>query len=348
MKYYINDNTYTKEELLKYASLVDLMGLPPWKKKIFQFIAEYLSDEPVVKIQTSGTTGSPKILEIEKMKMKISAAKTAEYFKFKKEQDVLLVLPVDYIAAKMMIVRAFEHQLNLVYYEPKVNFLTAIKQDEKFYFCPITPMQAKVCLQDKIAEKKMKNIQHILLGGAPVDAGLFQLIKKQTNSYYHSYGMTETLTHIAIKKLNGNNNQDFQLLENIRISKDERSCLVVDAPEFSNQPIITNDLVDIKNNNSFEWLGRFDNIINSGGIKIVPEQIEQQIQYLIQQPFYISAIPDSVLGQKMILQIESEKRLNTNDLLNQIKQILPANQSPKLIKVVHKFNRTSSGKIIRT
>jgi len=347
MNYLINDNSYTKEELLKYAEMLPFLDLPLWKQKIFRFMAEYLSDESTIEVQSSGTTGTPKKWKVAKEKMQISAAKTARYFNFKKGQDVLLVLPVDYIAGKMMIVRAFEHQLNLVYYEPKTNFLLQVKENEKFYFCPITPAQAKVCLSDPSSAKKMKNIQHILLGGAPVSASLINTIESQSNQYYHSYGMTETLSHIALKKLNHPFSKNFKVLENISISKDKRGCLIVEAPEFEKEAIVTNDLIEIKDKDHFEWLGRYDNVINSGGIKIIPEQIETQIQAFIQHPFYITSATDETLGEKIILCIETDNTVDEQELKKQFRSVLQPNFIPKEIRAINQFERTKSGKIKR-
>jgi len=347
MTYLINDNRYTKAELLKYAEMLPFLNLPVWKEKIFQFIADYLSEDPDIEVQSSGTTGTPKRWKVSKKKMQISAAKTAGYFNFKKGQDVLLVLPVDYIAGKMMIVRAFEHQLNLVYYEPQANFLQQVAKDETFYFCPITPMQAKISFNDPVSAKKIKKIEHVLLGGAPVDNELAQKIEKQPNQYYHSYGMTETLTHMAIKKLNHSSSNHFKVLENINISKDDRGCLVADAPEFSDEPLKTNDLIDLKGKTTFEWLGRYDNVINSGGIKIIPEQIEAIIKPFIQQAFYLTHISDEILGEKMILLIESKSSINIDQLKEQLLTVLKDHHIPKEIRVIDEFERTQSGKIKR-
>lgn len=347
MDYLINDKSYTKADLLKYAEVLPFLNLPLWKQKIFSFMVNYLSDNPTIEVQTSGTTGTAKKWKVSKKKMQISAAKTAQYFNFKKGQDVLLVLPVDYIAGKMMIVRALEHQLNLVYYEPKVNFLKNVGEAERFYFCPITPMQAKAGLSEPKSEQKLKNIDHVLLGGAPVNTSLAQIIETQPNNYYHSYGMTETLSHIALKKLNHPVSKFYKIMKNINISKDMRGCLVVDAPEFADKPLITNDLIELENKEHFEWLGRYDNVINSGGIKLIPEQIETTIQPFIQQPFYITTAKDELLGEKMILLIESDTQIDTNTLKKQLATVLKTHQIPKKISVLKHFERTKSGKIKR-
>jgi len=287
MNHIINNNSFTKDALTKHANEMANSNAPEWQKKIFQFITNYLSDKLTIAIQSSGTTGKAKIWQIEKSKMRISAAKTAAYFNFKKDQRVLLVLPVDYIAGKMMIVRALEHGLQLICKEPKVDFLREVDTDESFYFCPVTPLQAKVSLANSSSLKKIQTIEHILLGGAPIDA------------------------------------------------------------ELANEPLVSNDLVNIKDMLNFEWLGRYDNVINSGGIKIIPEQIEAKLEPYIDKPFFITSSKDDLLGERLILLIEAEKNYDINTLKNQINIMLPKHNIPKEIKLISQFDRTSSGKIKR-
>jgi len=345
MRYLIENQFFNKVQLLEFCRVIIESSEPAWYKAIYVFIEEYLYDDAYITVQTSGTTGTPKKMNILKNKMKISAKKTAAYFKFKKEQKVLLALPANYIAAKMMIVRALESQLNLTCVEPKSDFFSQI--DKSFYFCPLVPMQAQKSIENKASLKKIQNIKHVLLGGAPVGTNLLKSIQEQPNQYYHSYGMTETLSHIAIRTLNKPRSDYFTVLPNISIKKDERDCLIVNAPEFSKEPIITNDIVELKSENSFKWLGRYDNVINSGGIKIIPEQIEAEIEHLIKEPFYISGEPDEVLGEKVILHIETENALNKDELLDKLKQCLPKYHQPKKVELVKEFERTASGKIIK-
>lgn len=345
MQYLIDNQSFNKIQLIEFCKEVEQSNKAAWYKAVYAFIADYLSDEPNIIVQTSGTTGRPKQINILKSKMKISANKTAAYFKFNKEQKVLLALPATYIAAKMMIVRALAHGLNLICVAPTSNFLEAV--NDEIYFCPLVPMQAQKAFSAKTSLKKIQHIKHILLGGAAVSNNLINELKQQPNKYYHSYGMTETLSHIAIRTLNQPYSEYFTLLPNITIEKDDRNCLVVNAPEFSNEPIITNDIVTIKNNNTFKWLGRFDNVINSGGIKIIPEQIENQIEHLINKPFYIAAEKDENLGEKMVLYIETADSFNKQQLLLQLEKNLPKYHAPKKIEIVKAFNKTASGKIIK-
>lgn len=345
MEYLIDNQSFNKAQLIKFCKNVEQSNRPGWNKAVYTFIEDYLSGEKHITLQTSGTTGTPKQINILKNKMKISAAKTAKYFQFETGQNVLLALPATYIAAKMMIVRALEHGLNLICVKPGSNFLDKI--NDEIYFCPLVPLQVQKAFANKVSLKKMQSIKHVLLGGAPVSNFLLEKIKQQSNKYYHSYGMTETLSHIAIRKLNQPTEYCFTILPNINIKTDNRNCLIVDAPEFSNKPIITNDIVEIKNKNTFNWLGRFDNVINSGGVKIIPEQVEAQIEHLIKSPFYIIGEGDEKLGEKAVLYIETIDNFDKEKLLLELEKILPKYHSPKKIELVKEFKRTTSNKIIK-
>jgi O-succinylbenzoic acid--CoA ligase len=161
--------------------------------------------------------------------------------------------------------------------------------------------------------------------------------------------MTETITHVAVRALNqgnsGSNTETFKILPDITISKDERNCLVINAPNISDEPVITNDMVDLISEKEFIWLGRFDNVINSGGVKLIPEQIEQKLASIITSRFFISALPDSKLGQKLILIVEGEKIEGLKDKIS--KANLGKFEEPKVIFYVPAFENTTNGKIIR-
>jgi len=345
MRYLIDNQYYSKDELLMFCLKIKQGNQADWQKAIYAFIEDYLSDSLYITVQTSGTTGTPKQMNLFKSKMKISANKTAVYFKFEAGQKVLLALPATYIAAKMMIVRALEHGLNLICVEPKISFLANL--NDNIYFCPLVPMQAHKAITNKASLKKIQNIKHVLLGGATVGKQLLNVIQKQPNKYYHSYGMTETISHIALRTLNQPYSKYFTVLPGVSITKDSRNCLVVNAPKLCAKPIITNDIVEIKEERSFKWLGRFDTIINSGGIKIIPELVEAKIEHLIKQAFFIAGEHDEKLGEKVVLYIETNVPINKKELLFQLEKELPKYHAPKKIELIAAFKRTASGKIIK-
>ncbi|MDB2463123.1 O-succinylbenzoic acid--CoA ligase, partial [Algibacter sp.] len=195
--------------------------------------------------------------------------------------------------------------------------------------------------------KYLKNIKTVIVGGGRVSQAIVNLIKDKKPNVYETYGMTETVSHIAVKKLNNftgaKEEAFFTMLPGIKISKDDRGCLTINAPKLSDEEIITNDMVDIISESSFEWLGRFDNVINSGGIKLYPEQIESKIQDKIPGEFFITSREDDTLGDKLILIVEGGKREIDNSIFSELDKY----EKPKEIHFVPHFEETKSGKINR-
>lgn len=302
----------------------------PWEKDILSFWSEWNSPDEFLSSKTSGSTGVPKEIQIPKSAMKMSASMTGKFFGFQKGTSALLCMPVHFIAGKMMLVRASELKLKLYCVEPKSKI--QLPWMNQMDFAPMTPMQVENSL-DEIAK-----IKTLLIGGAPLSDSLRAKLKSFPTKCFESYGMTETITHIALKEIS---EEFFTILSGISIRKDERDCLVIKTPYFEEE-IITNDIVELKNNSQFKWLGRFDNVINSGGIKLFPEQIEGKLKPFIQKEFIITSLPDEKLGQKLILIIEGETSKFESRSSN-----LEKFEIPKEIYFVKEFPRTESGKIIR-
>lgn len=301
-----------------------------WQNEIINFYKEWQSDAPYIIAHTSGSTGNPSPIELPKSAMKLSAKMTGEFFELTQGKSALLCMPVHFIAGKMMLVRAMELKLKLYCTAPK----SIINLDEvkSIDFAPLTPMQVEKSLNS------VNKIKTLLIGGAPLSDVLREKLLETNTCCYESYGMTETITHIGLKKIS---EQYFKVLKQIQIRKDERNCLVIQTPYFQEE-IVTNDLVDIKNEKSLKWLGRFDNVINSGGIKLIPEQIEKKLKSSIENDFIISSLPDSTLGEKLILIIESKAFE-----LELPKDLLDKYEHPKEIYFIEKFPRTESNKIKR-
>ncbi|MBX2930363.1 MAG: AMP-binding protein [Chitinophagaceae bacterium] len=309
---------------------------------IANFLEEWFNEQDSITLQTSGSTGEPKKITVAKKQMLLSADATAKYFHFQEKQTALLALPATYIAGKMMIVRALYSQLNLVCIAPSNNPFEKINKNVAIDFMPLTPTQLNGVNNTYLVKK-------ILLGGAPISHELAEQCQNLQAEIYHGYGMTETLSHVALRLVNGSNQSVFyQALPNVSFTQDERECLIIHAP-FLQQPIITNDIVRLKNNSSFIWQGRYDNIINSGGIKLQPEVIEEKLTPLIKEPYFISAIPDKVLGEKLCLFIEhiAYNTYSLQALKNNMNQCLTKYETPKEIYFIENFSYTNSGKIQR-
>ena len=312
-----------------------------WEVDIANFINEWFNDSTYIRAETSGSTGVPKRVKLDKEKVINSALATGNFFNFKEEQNALLCISPKFIAGKLMIVRAIVWKLHLICVEPTSNPLKYLSKNTVVDFVAMVPMQ----LKNSVPQLLSSNVKTLVVGGGPVDESLLDEIKILKTEVYSSYGMTETITHIALKKLNGKDvNDKFTALYGVHLSTDNRNCLVISAKNISETDVVTNDIVELVNNKEFRWLGRFDNIINSGGVKINPENIEQILSSYISKPFFISSLKDDSLGEKLILIVEGK---NNNFDLNYMRLLLPKYHSPKEIYYLREFVRTSSGKINR-
>jgi O-succinylbenzoic acid--CoA ligase len=332
--------------LLNFNNL-EINNLHPeteFEKKVFFFLEELLSDSETVKVQTSGSTGTPKIFEIEKMKMRNSAKMTCDFLDLKKNDTALVCLPVEYISGKMMVVRAFERKLNLIITEPSIKPLEDL--DIEIDFCAMTPLQVENSLD------KIHFIKNLIIGGAAVSESLKIKIAKTLQhsntptKIYETYGMSETLSHIALKEIYPIQDDYFTVFEGVSISLDERGCLKIFAPNLNNEKLQTNDLVEIFKENQFRFLGRIDNVINSGGAKIFPEELEALVKKEIPNEVVFIGVKDESLGQKLIAVIEGIESESVSQKLSTINYQLKFHK-PKQIIFVDIFPRTPNGKISR-
>ncbi len=328
---------------------VESKDVPDWGKDIFKFILEWLDENTFIEAHTSGTTGTPKKILLEKDKMIASALKTGAYFNLKKNDKALLCLSPNYIAGKMMIVRAFVLGLDLRIVEPTGNPLKDALFEE-IDFAAMVPLQAMNSFQNESTRSQFRKIKKTIIGGGVVSKTLHEILQKEKNHFYATYGMTETITHIAIKRLNGKfASNNYETLENVDIKKDQRGCLVINAPDVATEEVITNDLVKIISPKEFQWLGRHDNIINSGGVKIIPEEVERTLSNFLNQRFFISSQADELLGNRIILIIEGQNfsQKENEELITFMKNNLSKYAVPKEVFFIEKFIETDSGKIKR-
>ena len=325
----LNGNSFNSvESLMKYVSKE--------AQSASKFLADWFNDSDHIEIGTSGSTGKPKIIKIRKDHMHNSALMTGRYFSLPARTTALLCLSTDFIAGQMMLVRALHLGWHLDLVEPSVNPLEHI--DKSYDFSAMVPLQVANGLD------KLGQLKKLIVGGGVVSKTLQEQLQGQATEIFTTYGMTETSTHVAVRKLNS---IEYEVLPNISISKDQRGCLVIDAPELTDAQIVTNDLVEITSESKFKWLGRYDTIINSGGVKLIPEKIEEKLSGIITNRFFVAGIPDEVLGEKLILLIESKE----NDTLSLIeikeKAQLEKYEAPKAVYFVEKFVETKTKKIQR-
>jgi O-succinylbenzoic acid--CoA ligase len=318
-----------------------------WDRNLYRFMLDWISDDPFIEVKTSGSTGSPKWINIEKDKMIQSALMTGRFFKLKKNDKVLLCLPVEFIAGKMMVVRSFVLRLNLIVKKPTGNPLE--ETNELVDFAAMTPMQVSNILSEKTGVEKLNKIAKLIIGGADIHPELLQNIRLLKNETWQTYGMTETITHVAVRKLNPPGETEFyHALPGVKFEQDERDCLIIQAPHLSETKVITNDIVKLIRKTTFKFIGRYDNVINSGGIKLSPEEIEEKLNPFLSYRFIVAGIPDEKLGQKLILVIEGRESvpISLQDLA--AKANLAKFETPKQIIYTSPFPTTDNGKIIRS
>ncbi|WP_079243161.1 AMP-binding protein [Chryseobacterium indologenes] len=313
-----------------------------FEKKVKIFLEEWFSEKTGVDVQTSGSTGVPKIFEIEKKKMVNSAVMTCNFLGLKEGDTTLLCLPVEYISGKMMIVRSIERKLKLKIADPSLKPVEDL--DKEIDFCAMTPLQVENSLE------KLHLIKNLIIGGAAVSESLknkiLQMNLSASNRIFETYGMSETLSHIGLKQLMPEQEDYFTVFENVSISLDERGCLKIFAPNVNAEELQTNDLVNIKDEKQFKFLGRIDNVINSGGAKIFPETLEALVKKEIPNEAVFVGLPDETLGQKLVLIIEGNK---SDEVIKKITET-PFEKSyhkPKDIIFMDEIPRTPNGKVSR-
>lgn len=344
----LNGNSFTSvDSVLEYSKTIS--------NSTYQFLKKWFSEIDSIKVQTSGSTGKPKEIELSKEFMVNSAKATGMFFELLENTTALLCMSTDYIAGKMMLVRAMVLGWNLDVVAPVSNPLEDL---EKVYdFSAMVPMQLQSSFSD------ISKVKKLIVGGGIVSDELEKQIQTISTKVFATFGMTETITHIAVKKLNHYNNiissvvekPYYKVLPNVSISQDNRNCLIIDAPKVSENQIVTNDVVQLISDSEFKWLGRYDNVINSGGIKLHPEEIEKKLSQIISQRFFVAGIPDEVLGEKLVIIIEQnatsrklEKPLK-KEFEIKFKEVyqLTKFEIPKNIYFVNDFIETETKKIQR-
>ena len=338
----INGHLLKGQEIISYCRNGQDEALLP----VADFMEEWLNPSLEIQLKTSGSTGTPKTITVLKEQLLASAAMTAAYFDFKEGQKALLCLPVHYIAGKMMIVRALHSGLDLICVNPSANPLELLNPIVEIDFAAMIPLQLHK-VKDMPA---FTQIRTLLLGGGPVDANLENSIQDLSTKIYHGYGMTETFSHIALRRVNGADASPvFEALQGITLAQDGRGCLVINAPRLLEEPVTTNDVVELFSPKKFTWKGRFDHVINSGGIKLFPEELEKKLHPILRRRFYFVGVPDEKLGQKLILMIEGEtlEENELDELQAEMKIRINKYELPKEIRFLREFAETESGKVIR-
>ncbi|MCW5516610.1 AMP-binding protein [Muriicola sp. Z0-33] len=335
----LNGISYSAEELNEVAYSLVKEG-QDHEIEVGDFLLDWLSASDTLQVSTSGSTGPPKVVRLHKKHMKNSAIATGDYLGLKANDTALLCLPMSYIAGKMMMVRALVLGLDLHYIIPSSSPLK--NTAKQFNFAAMVPNQ----LKNDIGE--IERVQKLIVGGAAISETLKNLIIDKANDIYETFGMTETISHIAMRKLSGGHSQkNFKTLNHIAIATDQRKCLLIKAPQIGVEELITNDMVTIVSDAEFNWLGRIDNVVNSGGVKLHPEKIEAKLESFCAGRFFVAGEPDESLGEKLVLVVEGDPE--PEQLFAKIRLIedLEKFEVPRSIHTLPNFVMTSSGKINR-
>ncbi len=312
------------------------------------FINEWFSESGQIQMKTSGSTGKPKTITLSREHMINSARATAAYFNLEAGSRALLCLPLGFIAGRMMLVRSMVMGWHLDLIESSST--PKIPKHRTYDISAMVPLQ----LYNSIGE--LENMDTLIVGGGQVSDNILNKISDLSTKIYATYGMTETITHIALSPLNkaaGSNGNEmiYSALPGVVLSTDNRQCLQISAPHICPEEVVTNDIVDLVAEDSFKWLARYDHVVNSGGIKLIPELIETRYRNLIDHDYFVYGLPDKRLGERLVLVIEG---IETSALREKIKEAhknwkptVPAYEIPKQVLFIKSFVRTTTGKINR-
>lgn len=396
----LNGNEFMLDSLLEFAAakLKD-SSTPTWESDLYQFITRFFDEEQSLVQQTSGSTGEPKSIPLHRDAMLVSAQRTLDHFGLKDGDSALLCLPVQYIAGKMMVVRALLGGMNLVTVEPSGNLAGVLEElpykvvnkvpdkivekvpdkDEEdstgaspetgvpgpegiIDFAAMVPLQVYELLK---TPEIFNRIRKLIIGGGEIAPSMRKSIRTiKGTEIFETFAMSETYTHFATRRINlsGTEPEDsFQVMEGVHIRLDKRGCLVIDIPGVTDGPVTTNDLAEITGPRSFRWLGRLDNVIKTGGIKVIPETIEAVVKELTGREAVVLPVPDTRLGQKLLLVIEGEaetagdqgtagdqvKHSTDTELINALRQHFPKHEVPREVRYLPEFPRNRSMKVDR-
>jgi O-succinylbenzoic acid--CoA ligase len=316
---------------------------PGFELSTFSFIENWLQEVDLFTLQTSGSTGTPKEITLTRNQLQQSALRTIEVLNLHENDAALVCLDTKYIAGKMMLARALEGNLKIIAIEPTSNPLKNFSPEFSNGFTAFVPLQLLEILKHPESKKKLNQFKAIIIGGGAISNTLTQQIQNLSCPVFATYGMTETVSHIALQRLNGSEaSHHFSVLPGINVELDARGCLVIQMPEFP-EKVVTNDLVELKGSNQFRWLGRYDNVINSGGFKISPEKIEKALESIVRdRAFFVTSFLDERLGEKLVLVMEGNPIPIDFSNLH-----LHPYETPKEVIHLPEFIRTETGKINR-
>ncbi len=310
------------------------------------FAAEWYSGKSTFELKTSGSTGPAKNIEVAREQMIASAQGTIKTLHLTTKDHSLLCLSSEHIGGKMMLVRAMELGNKCTIVPSQKDPLAQYPTQHDFTFTALVPAQLQEILKRENGIEQLQKFKAILIGGSSIPLKIIELCKEYTLPAWQTFGMTETVSHIALRNL-GKDEINYRVMDGVKIGVDNRNCLWMEGAVTNYNRIQSNDIIELIGSQEFQWLGRYDNVINSGGIKLYPEQIEAEISTLIPSTiaYFIYGLEDLEWGQKAVLILETQEV--PKDLLPKIKTKLGSIKCPKIIIALDSFFRTTNGKIQR-
>ena len=354
----IGDHTFTRDEVLAWGADRANPALDENAHAALDFCRDWLAGQEEFIVQTSGSTGAPKPITLTRRQMEASALATAAALNLAPGDRTLVCLPTQYIAGRMMLVRGMVVGMPMTLVAPNAHPLAMLSATAHFDFTAVVPLQLQTLLADDTpaVRAQLAGMKAILVGGGPVSPGLAALADSRPAPIYHTYGMTETVTHVALRRLNGPGATDlFIPLPGVRLHLDERGCLAIAGPMTLGAWVQTNDLAELRADGTFRWLGRLDNVINTGGVKVQVEEVEQAIARLDlaelrDRRYFVAGLPDERLGQVVTLVVEHAGAPApdvTQQILATLRAALNRFAAPRQVVTVARFAETPTGKIDR-
>jgi O-succinylbenzoic acid--CoA ligase len=310
----LNGKSYAVAQL---ADVCDTSGLSDFERRVLRFGRDWQSGHETFTLHTSGSTGEPKPITVTREQMATSARLTVRALGLQPGSRALVCLGIDYIAGMMMLVRGLECGLHLTIVDPVSRPLLAFAPSTRFDFTAMVPLQLQETLNGAPHEFDILDaMQGVLIGGGPVSQALAVQLQRVSAPLYHTYGMTETVSHIALRRLNGPQRSDsFVPFDGVHLQLDERGCLTITSALTRGETLCTNDRVELRPDGTFVWLGRMDNVINSGGVKVQTEKVETALETCLlhgwngaytDRRFFVGPLDDQRLGQTVVAVIEGE------------------------------------------
>lgn len=339
----INGQNYTAAERASLPAVFRrCYGEDSFEAELADFLNEWYGPGDLLSVHTSGSTGTPKELWVEKRRMVNSARLTIAFLDLRRGDSALLCMPLRYIAGKMVVVRAAVGGLNLLPVTPCGHPLARL--DEVPTFAALIPMQVYNTLQVPAEAEKLRQVRHLIIGGGAIDTALAEQLATFPNHVWSTYGMTETLSHIALRRLNGPEASEWYTpFDTVRLRLSAEGTLVIEAPAVSPETLVTNDLAELDHQGRFRILGRKDNTINTGGVKVQIEQVEALLRPLLPFPFLVTSVPDPKFGERIVLLAETDTLPSDGQLTTAFAQ-LPPYWRPRQVFLTGQLPLTETGK----